>query len=115
MKVSAAARFVRISPSKVRPLARLLPGLALDQALAATGFSPRKGAWLIGKLLKSMAANLADRKLNGDDFRVEKVMVEQGPVLKRYWARSRGMARPVKKRTSHIKIVLVEKTRKGKE
>jgi len=116
MKVSAALKFVRISPSKVMPFARLLGGLSLEQAMTAARFSPQKGAFHIGKLLKSMAANLAAAKLNGDDFRVSKIVVEKGPSLKRFWPRSRGMVSPVLKRTSHVKIVLVDKAeKKGKE
>lgn len=116
MKASASARFVKIAPSKIRPFARLLKGLSVEKALNATGFSNKKGAFFIGKLLKSMAANLANSKLSADDFHVEKVAIEQGPVLKRHWSRSRGMARPVKKRTSHIKIVLADnKEESGKE
>ena len=76
MKISATARFVRISPSKVRPFARLLRGLSLEQALTAARFSPAKGAFQVGKLLKSMAANLASGKLHGDDFVVEKIVIE---------------------------------------
>jgi len=116
MKVSASARFIRISPSKVRPFARRLSGLSLEQAMTAARFSPQKGAFYIGKLLKSMAANLAAGKLNGEDFFVSKVAVEKGPVLKRFWPRSRGMVSPVLKRMSHLKIVLVDKAeKKGKE
>jgi len=108
MKVNASARFVRVSPSKVRPFARLLKGLPLEQALATAGFDSKKGAFFIGKLLKSMAGNLSVRKLNSDDFYVETIVVEQGPTLKRFWSRSRGMVRPVVKKTSHIKIVLTD-------
>lgn len=115
MKINAAAKYVRISPLKIRPLARLLKGLSLEQALTATGFSPKKGAFFIGKLLKSMAANMAGSKLNSDDFYVENIAIEQGAAMKRYWPRSRGMARPVIKRSCHIKIVLNDKQGKGKE
>ena len=115
MKVNASARFVKVAPSKVRPFARLLKEKSLKEALSATGFSNQKGAFFIGKLLKSMAANLAVNKLNGNDFHVEKVAIEQGPTSKRFWPRSRGMARPIIKRTSHIRIVLSDIKETGKE
>lgn len=108
MKINASARFVRVSPSKVRPLARLLRGLPLNEALTTAGFNLTKGAFYIGKLLKSMAGNLAVKKMNSDDFNVEKVVIEQGPTLKRFWPRSRGMVRPVVKKTCHIKIILAD-------
>ena len=108
MKLSASARFVKVSPSKVRPFARLLKGMSIEEAITAAGFSNKKGAFFIGKLLKSMVANLASNKLNENDYHVAQVIIEQGPVMKRAWPRSRGMSRPIKKRTSHIKILLAD-------
>jgi len=115
MKINASARFIRMSPSKVRPFARLLMGKSLKEAMAAAGFSSQKGAFFVEKLLKSMAANLASNELNGNDFYVEKVAIEQGPAAKRFWPRSRGMARPIIKRTCHIRIVLSDIKKTGKE
>lgn len=108
MKIESISRFVRVSPSKVRPLARQLKGLTVTDALRATRFSHSKGALLISKTLKSAIADVENNaKRSAAEFRVERVLIEQGPVMKRYWARSRGMARPVLKRTSHIRVVLV--------
>lgn len=115
MKINASARFVKVSPSKVRPFARLLKGKSLKEAQTAAGFGNQKGAFFIGKLLKSMAANLAGNELSGNDFHVEKIAIEPGPVTKRFWPRSRGMARPIIKRTSHIRIVLSDTKETGKE
>ena len=115
MKVNASARFVKVSPSKVRPFARLLKGKSLKEAMTAAGFSNQKGAFFIGKLLKSMAANLTGNELSGNDFYIEKVAIEQGPTSKRFWPRSRGMARPIVKRTCHIRIVLSDIKETGKE
>ncbi|MDO9540714.1 MAG: 50S ribosomal protein L22 [Kiritimatiellia bacterium] len=115
MKINASAKFVRVTPSKVRPLARLLRGKSLKEALVAAGFNNQKGAFFIAKLLKSMAANLAGNELSGNDFYIEKIAIEQGPTSKRFWPRSRGMARPITKRTSHIRIVLSDLKETGKE
>jgi large subunit ribosomal protein L22 len=115
MKTSAVAKYVRVAPSKIRPLARLLKGFSLDKALTAVQFNNKKGAFFIGKLLESMKASLADKKLDKDDFIIENIVIEQGPGLKRYWSRSRGMVRPVVKRTSHIKIILTGKQNDIKE
>ncbi len=107
MKVQAVSKAVRISPSKALPLARLLQGLSITKALTITMFSRTKASGLIRKTLKSAVANVENNaKLSADDFRVESVLVERGPVLKRFWARSRGMVRPVKKATSHIRVIL---------
>lgn len=107
-KVQALSRAVRISPSKVLPLARLLKGLPIAKALTVTTFSCTKAAVLIRKTLKSAVANVENNaKLSADDFWVESVLVERGPVMKRAWARSRGMMRSVKKASSHIRVILV--------
>jgi len=108
MKITAVSRYVKISPSKVFSLARLLKGLPVADALKVTKFSNTKAAFFVEKTLKSAVANAENNaKVSADDFRVGNVIVERGPGMKRHWARSRGMARPVLKRTSHIRILLV--------
>jgi len=107
MKVRAVTKYARISPSKARPLARKFRGLSVEKALDLAAFSPKKAAVLIEKTLKSAVANTENNnKLSAVDFRVENVLIEEGPGMKRYWPRARGMASPIKKRTSHIKVVL---------
>lgn len=107
MKIEATSRFARIAPIKARSLARLLKGLPVAEALRATAFSRKKAALLIGKVLRSAIANAENNaKQSAESFHVEQVIVEQGPMMRRHWARSRGMARPVTKRTSHIRVVL---------
>jgi large subunit ribosomal protein L22 len=108
MKIKASLKFARVSPTKAMPFARLLKGLSVADALKATAFDRRKVAGLIGKLLKSAIANIENNnKESAEKFRVEQVVIEQGPTRKGYWSRSRGMARPITKRTSHLRIVLV--------
>ncbi|MFN2351103.1 MAG: 50S ribosomal protein L22 [Kiritimatiellia bacterium] len=107
MRVKAVSKYVRIAPSKARPLARLLRGVSLDEALKITRFSKLKSAGIIGKTLKSAIANVShNAKTAPEDFRVAEVIVEQGPTMKRFWARSRGMVRPLRRTTSHIRVVL---------
>jgi large subunit ribosomal protein L22 len=107
MKVQAVTKYTRISPTKARPLAKKLRGLSAAKALDITGFSPKKAARLIEKTLKSAVANVEhNAKMSADDFHVENVLIEEGPTMRRYWSRSRGMARPIKKRSSHIKVIL---------
>ncbi len=109
MDVTATTRFVRISPSKARDLARLLRGLPVAEALKITDFSPRKAAPLIGKTLKSAIANAENNaELSVDELTVKEAVVNEGPRMRRYWARARGGVSPVKKRMSHIRIVLTD-------
>lgn len=110
MEIKATTRYVRISPSKVRDLARAMTGLSVSDALRVVEFSERKGAILLTKTLKSAIANAENNsKLSAEKLFVTHAVVEQGPVLKRHWPRSRGMVSPVLKRTSHIKITLTDK------
>ena len=107
MQVKAISRYVRISPRKARGIAVAIQGLQVADALRITDFSERKGAILIGKTLKSAIANAENNAdLSADALWVKEAVVEPGPSLKRFWPRARGMVSPIRKRTSHIRIVL---------
>lgn len=107
MQVTALTKYVRIAPSKAMDLAKAIQGLPVEQALKVTQFSPRKAAKLIGKTLQSAVANAEhNANLAAEDLKVKEAVVTPGPVFRRFWARSRGSASPIRKRTSHIKITL---------
>ena len=107
MKIKSQAKYVRVAPSKAMPLARKLRGVSLTKALQVTRFSRLKAAAVISEVLKTAVADLNNNhKCAPDDFRVAEVIVEPGPAIKRYWSRSRGMVRPIRRRTSHISVVL---------
>lgn len=107
MKVQAIARYVRLSPLKALPLARRLVGLTPGQALRVTRFNRSKASRIIAKTIESAVANVEkNEKLKAEDFRIESVAIDAGPGLRRFWSRSRGMARPIRKPTSHVKVVL---------
>jgi large subunit ribosomal protein L22 len=109
MEVQATTKYVRISPSKARDLAREIQGLTVPEALRVTQFSERKAAFQIGKTLKSAIANAENNNnLSAESLVVQEAVIEDGPTLKRYWPRARGMVSPIKKRTSHIKITLTD-------
>ena len=107
MKIESVAKYVRLAPSKARPLARRLKGVPLAEALSLTRFSTLKAAAAISKVLKTAVADVTNNhKRPAEDFRVAEVIVEQGPYIKRFWPRSRGMVRPVRRQTSHIHVIL---------
>lgn len=107
MKIKSMAKYVRVSPTKARPFARRLRGVSLEEALGATRYAPQKVSAAIGKVLKAaMADAVNNHKRAVEDFRVAEVIVQRGPVIKRFWPRSRGMVRPVRKPMSHIQVVL---------
>lgn len=107
MDVQAITRYVRMSPSKAQDLARAIQGRPVSEALALTQLSRRKAAVWIGKTLRSAIANAEkNAKLSADKLFVKQAWIEDGPRLKRWWPRARGMASPILRRMSHIRIVL---------
>lgn len=114
MEVQATTKYVRMSPSKARDLARSIQGLPVPEALRLTQFSERKAAFQLGKTLKSAIANAENNaNLSAEDLYVREAVVEEGPRIKRFWPRARGMVSPVQKKTSHIKITLTDKKSGG--
>lgn len=109
MSVQAITRFCRMSPKKVREVAREVQGMNAAKAQETLRFIPRKSARLIEKTLKSAIANAENNEnLVADDLVVEQCVVDEGPMFKRFRPTARGMAHPYRKRTSHIKVVLSE-------
>jgi|ERR1700730_15931934 large subunit ribosomal protein L22 len=107
MQVKAIHRFARISPFKAREVTREIQGHSASDALDLLTFSPKKAAVLIKKTLKSAIANAENNaNLKVDTLLVREAVVGEGPTLKRFRARARGGASPIRKRTSHIRIVL---------
>jgi len=103
----AVAKYVRVSPRKAQIVVDLIRGKKVDDALAILMYTPKSAAPVVEKLLNSAIAN-AENNLEMDrgSLYVAEVYANQGPTLKRYWARSHGRADMIKKRTSHITIVL---------
>ena len=109
MEVKAITRNVRLSASKGRDLARAVQGKALSDALRIVDFSPRKAAGLLGRTLRSAAANASHNfGLDADALSVRKAVFDEGPSMRRYWPRARGSASPIEKQTSHVTVVLTD-------
>ena len=107
MEVTAITKNVRMSPQKGRALARKVQGLTVSEALKITEFSPRKAAFVLGKTLKSAAANATNNAdLDVDTLRVKLAVFDEGPRMKRFWPRARGSASPILRRLCHVKVVL---------
>lgn len=115
MEARAIARGVRISPRKVRLVVDLIRGKGLEEARAILKFLPKRGALPVSKVLNSAAANAVNRpdsNLLEDALVITAAYVDEGPSLKRVLPRARGQAHIIKKRTSHITIVVGEKNGK---
>jgi large subunit ribosomal protein L22 len=107
MEVAATAKYVRISPTKARDLAREIKGLPVPAALKVTEFNSRKAAFYIGKTLKSAIANAENNEvLSAESLYVKEALINEGPTMRRFWPRSRGMVSPIRKQSSHITVVL---------
>jgi ribosomal protein L22 len=105
--VRASARFVRISPRKVRLVADQVRGLHIERARALLLFSPRGAAQEVAKVIDSAAANAENNfELVADDMKVAEITVDEGPTLRRYRPRALGRATRINKRTSHISVAL---------
>jgi large subunit ribosomal protein L22 len=112
MHTRAQAKWVRMSPLKIRRIMNLVRGKTVGEAYTILKFLPHSAAREIAKVLWSARANLVNNQHNPvserdvDTFRVSKIYADQGPTLKRIQPHARGRAFPIKKRTSHITIEL---------
>lgn len=105
MAYTASHRHARISATKVRPIAALIRGKRVDEALAILRYQPQRGARLLEKVLKSALGNAEDQRApNIGGLRVTEARVDGGPMFKRIRPRARGMAHVIKKRMSHIHV-----------
>ncbi len=110
MEVQAKLRFGRMTPTKARLVADLIRGKGAEEALNILTFTKKAAAKSIMKLLKSAIANATQKKtVDVDRLMVKKITVDQGPTMKRFQPRALGRATTIRKRTSHIHIVLDEK------
>mgnify|MGYP000444034609 FL=1 len=109
MKANAKAKHVRQSPYKVRRVLDLVRGLPVDEARVVLQHTPRRAADPILKCLDSAVAN-AEHNLaaDADELVVVEAFADEGPTLKRWRPRARGRATRIRKRTSHITIVVAD-------
>ena len=103
----AIARYVRISASKVKVVIDLIRGKSVNEAVAILKATPKAASPIVEKLLNSAVANAENNKgLLRDDLYIAEVYADQGPTLRRYMPRAQGRATRIRKRTSHITIIL---------
>nr|WP_196792149.1 50S ribosomal protein L22 [Motilibacter deserti] len=103
----ATARYVRMSPTKVRRVIDLIRGMEAEQALNVLRFAPQAASEPVGKVLASAMANAENNKqLDRGTLRVSQAYADEGPTLKRFRPRAQGRAYRIRKRTSHITVVV---------
>ena len=108
MAYQASHKFARIAPRKARLVADLIRGMRIDEALNSLEFSKKRGAWYLKSVLKSAIANAEEREADLERLFVQKSWVDEGRTIKRFRPKDRGRAHPIRKRTSHLHIVLEE-------
>lgn len=97
----ALLKFIRVSPTKSRLIAREVQGMNAEEAIAALEFTPNKAAKIISKVIASAVANSGN---DAGDCVITSCRVDNGPVLKRFRPRARGMASGIRKPTAHILV-----------
>jgi large subunit ribosomal protein L22 len=119
---SAKLRFYRQSPKKVRQVVDILRGLSVPAAEAQLGVLPKRAAKALQKLLNSAIANAQNSedgkekdKISKDRLFISEIRVDQGPTYKRFRARAHGRAGVIRKRTSHVSLILDERVKTGSE
>jgi len=100
-------RYVRISPRKVRLIMDQVRGKKVGEALNSLSFFPQKGAFILKKLINSAVANAAENlNIDVDTLYIKRVFADEGPTLKRFRPRAMGRATKIRKRTSHLTVIL---------
>jgi large subunit ribosomal protein L22 len=104
----AILRLARVSPRKARLIADMIRGEDVDSALIKLRYTRKKSARLLEKLVDSAVANAQQKNssLDVDTLRIKTIFVDQGPTLRRFRPRARGMAYRIHKKTSHITVIL---------
>ena len=111
MEAKAIAKTVRIAPRKARLVADLVRGKSVTDAIIILANTNKAASPLIDKVVKSAVANAVNNHMMDEDtLYVKEIMINEGPTLKRFRPRAKGSASPIMKRTSHINVVVAEKT-----
>ena len=107
MEVKAICKNARISAKKMRDVAAAVQGMSVSQAIDVLSYSPKKGAYLINKTIKAAVANAENNNgLSPDELVLKSVRVDEGMTFRRTMPRARGSANIIRKRTSHITVIV---------
>ena len=113
MEAKAVARFIRMSPCKVRQVVDLVRGKPVEEAINLLHFTPKRSSQPVEKLVRSAVANAmnmeAAAKLQPDDFFIKEIKVDDGPTMRRYNPGPMGRAGIIRKRFCHISITVADK------
>jgi large subunit ribosomal protein L22 len=112
--VTASARDLHLSPRKMRLVTNLLKGMQVDDAMVQLQHLNKKGAPMVAKALRSAVANAKNNfSLETDRLYIKSITADMGKVMKRYFPRARGSAFVIRRKLSHVNIVLEERKKSG--
>jgi len=112
LEARAVEKYMRISPRKVKLVIDLVRDKKVEDAVNILSFTPKKAAELVRKAINSAASNAVENHgMEEDGLFISKIYVNEGPILKRFRPRARGRATRIRKRTSHITVIVSD----GKE
>lgn len=107
MEVKAVAKYIRVSPRKVRLVMDEIRGKKVEEALNLLTFAPQKGAPILRKLVNSALANAGQYPdIDVDSLFIKRVFADEGPTLKRFRPRAMGRATRIRKRSCHLTVIL---------
>jgi len=110
MEVRAVAKYIRMSPQKARLAVNLVRGRSAEEAVGILKLTDKASARAVSKVLQSALANAENtRNLDVDNLFIKRAFVDQGPTMKRMRPRAQGRANIIRKKSSHITIVLDER------
>lgn len=110
MEPKAEAKYLRMSPRKVRLTVDLVRGKQVEEALTLLAHNQKAGAKLVSKVVQSALANARqDKSIDVDTLYIKKIFINQGPTLKRFRPRPMGRAGRIRKRTTHVTVELSER------
>src|SRR3989339_1842996 len=116
MEVKATAKYIKISPRKMRLVLTAVRGLKIEEALNQLKFINKEAVKPVAKLINSVVANAEHNfDLDRKNLYIKELRADQGPTLKRWAPKARGRATPIRKRTNHIVITLDELVASGKK
>jgi len=116
MQVTARAKYVRMSPRKVRLVADLIRGMEVEKAKWQLSFNKRIASLPLAKILDTAIANAVENfDLDKNNLKVKAITVNEGPALKRWMPRAQGRATPLRKMTCHVEMILEEIVASGKQ
>ncbi|MCF8024061.1 MAG: 50S ribosomal protein L22 [Desulfobacteraceae bacterium] len=109
MDVKATGKYMRISPQKVRKICGTVKGMPVETGLNVLKFMPQKASGMVEKIVRSAVANADhNQSLDVDALVIKNIIVDEGPMLKRFRPRARGRGTRILKRTSHITVIVGE-------